>query len=76
MATEEEVRALKDRHSARLLREPGVYGVGIEQDDRGNYVLGVHLDRDDQALRERLPTEIEGHPVKYHYSGAFRKFPA
>jgi hypothetical protein len=74
MATEEEIREVKRRHSPRLLNQPGVSGVGIERDEQGNYVLAVHLD--DPAAREQLPDEIDGHPVKYVHSGPFRKLPA
>lgn len=71
IATEQEIRELKHRHSARLLSEPGVSGVGIEKDNAGQYVLAVHLDSDDPP--KVLPDEIEGYPVKYIKSGPFRK---
>jgi hypothetical protein len=74
MATEEEIRALKRRHSARLLRERGVVGVGIEKDDAGGYALAVHLEGDGpEALG--LPTELEGYRLKFVRSGPFKKFP-
>lgn len=76
MATEQEIREVKRRHSQRLLNQPGVSGVGIEKDDAGEYVLTVHLDTDDPEKRESLPDEIEGHRVKYIHSGPFRKLPA
>ena len=34
MATEEEARAVKRRHSPQLLRQPGVCGVGVEKDEQ------------------------------------------
>jgi len=76
MATEEEIRQLKRRHSARLLGQPGVSGVGIEKDDAGGYALAVHLDADAPEALEHLPAEIEGHRIKYIRSGPFRKLPA
>jgi hypothetical protein len=76
MASESVIRELKHRHGARLLAQPGVSGVGIEKDDEGGYVLAVHLDSDDPALRGSLPERIEGHPVRYAVSGPFRKLPA
>ncbi len=72
IATEQEIRELKNRHSARLLNESGVSGVGIEKDDAGQYVLAVHLDDD----APEMPDEIEGYRVKYIKSGPFRKLPA
>ncbi len=73
MATEEEARAIKRRHSPQLLQQPGVCGVGVEKDEAGNYVIAIHLDTDDPAVRARLPEQIEGHPVKFIRSGPFRK---
>lgn len=73
IATEKEIREVKHRHSARLLSQPGVSGVGIEKDDAGEYVLAVHLDSDNPEGGKELPAEIEGVPVKYVRSGPFRK---
>ena len=75
MATEQEIRELKHRHSARLLSLPGVSGVGIERDEEGQYLLAVHLDADAEAPRD-LPPTIEGYPVRYVRSGPFRKLPS
>jgi hypothetical protein len=73
MATEQEVREVKRRHSAKLLSQPGVSGVGIERDESGDYVLAVHLDADAEDAQQELPEEIEGHRVRYVGSGPFRK---
>ena len=72
MSTEEEIRALKRRHSADLLGREGVSGVAVEPEGDG-FVLSVLLDRDDPELRGGLPERIEGHPVKYRVTGRFRK---
>jgi hypothetical protein len=74
MSSEEEARAVKRRHSPQLLHQPGVCGVGVEKDEAGNYVIAIHLDTDDPAVRARLPQQIEGYPVKPVLSGPFRKF--
>jgi hypothetical protein len=73
MRSEDEVRAIKRRHSAELLSQPGVCGVGVEKDGTGQYVLAIHLASKDAALSSRLPTQIEGCPVKLIHSGPFRK---
>jgi hypothetical protein len=73
MKTEQEVREIKRRHSARLLGLPGVCGVGVEKDDNGAFVLALHLDSDAPEITAKLPTEIESCPVKWHRSGPFRK---
>jgi hypothetical protein len=74
IATEKEIREVKSRHSARLLSQPGVSGVGIEKDETGEYVLAVHLDAGKSEASKELPAEIEGVPVKYVRSGPFEKF--
>ena len=60
MATEEEARAIKSRHSPQLLRQPGVCGVGVEKDEAGNFVIAIHLDSDDPEVRAHLPQHLEG----------------
>jgi len=74
MTPEEKAEEVKDRYSLQLLSQPGISGVGVEQDEAGRYVLMVHLDTNDPAVKQRLPTEIEGYPVKWVHSGPFRKF--
>ncbi|HEX6903624.1 MAG TPA: hypothetical protein VF789_28195 [Thermoanaerobaculia bacterium] len=73
MAKEDDLRAIKKRHSAHLLQQEGVSGVGIEKDETGEPVLVVHLATDDAEIRRRLPDEIEGHRIVYRGSGPFRK---
>jgi hypothetical protein len=74
MATREECKAVKERHSARLLKEAGVVGVGVEKREGGDYVLTVHLDAASQEAESRLPTELDGCPVEIVRSGPFTKF--
>ncbi|MEP6911361.1 MAG: hypothetical protein ABI923_01320 [bacterium] len=74
IVTEKQIREVKRRHSARLLSQPGVSGVGIEKNEKGEYCLAVHLDADKTNGDKKLPAEIEGVPVKYVRSGPFEKF--
>lgn len=73
MATESEARAIKSRHSSRLLQMNGVSGVGVERDGEGNYFLSVHVDSDDPQITANLPKEIDGIEVRTVRSGPFRK---
>jgi len=73
MASEEELKAVKRRHSQRLLGLPGVCGVGIEKDASGDYVLAVHLDSENPDAGQKVPDTIEGYRVKRVRSGPFRK---
>jgi hypothetical protein len=73
MTREVEVRQIKRRHSAELLGRPGVCGVGVEKDETGDFILAIHLESNDPAIRASLPDQIEGHPVRFVVSGPFRK---
>ena len=73
MATFDEIKALKRKHSAQLLKSPGVCGVDIDTDDAGHAVLTVHLDTGDPAVRKQLPDQLEGHALQYVHTGPFRK---
>jgi hypothetical protein len=73
MQSEQQARDIKRRHSAELLGQPGVCGVGVERDAAGRYVIAVHLKSNDPKLSSRFPAEIEGYPVKLVHSGPFHK---
>jgi len=75
MASEAELREVKRRHSAELLKLPGVCGVGVAKGKGGGLVLMLHLATDDAAITEKLPREIEGYPVETVQSGPFKKLP-
>ena len=67
------VKAVKRKHSAALLRRPGVAGVDIEIDESGKGSLAVHLDTRDPNVKKGLPDVLDGVPVEYVYSGPIRK---
>ena len=73
MSSEDEIRDVKRRHSAELLRVPGVCGVGVAKGSNGEFVIAVHLDADHPESVGQLPTEIEGFAVETVQSGPFRK---
>ena len=73
MASEQELREIKRKHSAWVLQQPGVCGFGIERDDTGNFVLAVHLDSTHPTAGATVPESIDGHPVKRIHSGPFTK---
>ena len=73
MASEQTVLEIKRKHSAELLRQPGVCGVGVEKDDTGQFVLAVHIDPSQPNADRSVPDFIEGCPVKRIHSGPFTK---
>jgi hypothetical protein len=72
MLTEAEARDLKRRHSATLLKTPGVSGVGVEKAG-GGYTVAVYLASADPQTRAHLPADLDGHPYKLVESGPFTK---
>jgi len=72
MLDEQSAKNVKSRHSARLLRIPGVSGVGIEKGTKEGFVLAVHVDPQAPAIAE-LPEQLEGLPVRIIKSGPFHK---
>ena len=73
MATLNEIKAVKRRHSAHLLQLPGVIGVDIKINKSGKASLTVHLDTKSDEIRQALPNNLEGYPVQYVYTGPVRK---
>jgi len=71
MATQEQIRAIKDKYGEDLFRRRGVCGVGIEKDANGEFVLVVHLN--DPAAQKEMPAQLDGQAVRYIASGPFRK---
>ncbi len=68
MITDEELRTLKRRYSARFWANPAVCGIDIASDAEGNPAFTVHLRSDDPKARQGLPEQIEGHSVNYVYN--------
>ncbi len=73
MVSEAKAMKVKQRYSARLLKQPGVSGVGVEKGDDGGFVLAIYLDRDDPEIRKNLPRQLDDCPVKIVPTGPFRK---
>ena len=73
MATVDELRAVKRKYSADLLRRPGVCGVDINIEKSGKANITVHLDSKGTEIRAALPSALDGYPIEYVYTGPVRK---
>lgn len=74
MARKTEVTKLKQRLSRRLLKLPGVQGVGVERGDGDDdYVLVVHVEDDDDSTRSAVKQATDADAVRIVKSGKFRK---
>lgn len=74
MACKTDVERLKRSHSRRLLKMPGVSGIGIERGEhKEDYVLVVHVSDDDETTRAAVLREVGRESVRIVKSGPFRK---
>ena len=74
MARKTEITELKRRHGRRLLKLPGVRGVGVERGDGDDdYVLVVHVEKDDASTRKAVRETVGTEPVRIVKSGRFKK---
>jgi hypothetical protein len=74
MATKKQVEDLKQRVSRRLLRVPGVSGVGIQRaDGPDDYALVVHVEDDNPDTRAAVKKQAPGKAVRIVSSGRFKK---
>jgi hypothetical protein len=74
VATKEQVEKLKRRHSRRLLRLPGVSGVGIERaEGADDYALVVHVEDDNPHTLAAVQEEVPDPAVRVVRSGKFKK---
>lgn len=66
---QDSIQEVKARHEARLMEVPGVVSVGIGRDEAGEAVIVVGLDREQRAVRERIPQRLEGYKVHVRVVG-------
>ena len=75
MATVEEVNAIKERLSSRLIADPnsGVSGIGVGQSADGEPELIVHLDGTRIGARRQVRRAAAGVRVRFVDQGPIRK---
>jgi hypothetical protein len=70
----DEVTRLKQRYGRRLLKLPGVQGVGVERADGGDdYVLVVHVENDEPATLDAIKRTVDADAVRIAKGGKFKK---
>ncbi len=75
MTSERAATKAKRRHSDELMSIVGVYAVGTERDDTGNWSVVVDFDPETVAIDD-LPIELDGVPVRHVTRGPFFGGPA
>lgn len=67
------IEKIKAKYEKQLLSIEGVEGVGIGE-ELGKRVIKVYVVRKTRSLQEKIPAQIEGHPVRMEVTGEFRAF--
>ena len=68
-----DIESVRSKYEAEIMAIPGVTGIGIGEGDRpSSRVTKVYVDRKNSALEQRIPKELEGHPVKTEITGEFK----
>ena len=73
MATFDEAKAVKRKHSANLLQQAGICGVDVQTNHAGQSSICIHVDTNDATVLASIPKELEGIPVNCLRTGPFRK---
>lgn len=58
-----------NRHSQEIMQIPGVTGVAVGALEDGTPCILILVVEDSDEVRSRLPTTLEGHPVKVLETG-------
>jgi hypothetical protein len=66
------IRTVKRGLSRRLLHNPGVSGVGIDEDEKGKERIRVYVIDDSPQLRSLVPDMVDGYPVVIETVGHIR----
>jgi hypothetical protein len=64
--------AAKNRHRDWLLRQPGVQGTAIGQDDRGRPVLKVMTSQVSEETKRQIVSRLKDLPVAFEETGEIR----
>ena len=71
-AKQRSIEKVKAEHEGQLMAIDGVQGVGIGQRQDGDgLAIKVYVDNKTKALQNKLPKQLEGHPVQVEVSGEF-----
>lgn len=66
------IQDVKRKYEAQLLAERHVVSVGIGRSEDGETVIVVGIERDLPEVRARLPSQLEGYPVRTQVVGQIK----
>lgn len=69
---ESDIKKVMDAHAESLMAMAGVTGVAIGKTDDGIDCIMILILEDTKEIRDKLPREIQGHPVCLFVSGEIK----
>jgi len=70
----ESIEQVKSKYEMEWLRIEGVEGVGIGEENE-KPVIRVYVAKKTKTIQEKVPSQIEGYPVRIEVSGEFHALP-
>lgn len=67
-----DIQTVQEAHIPALMALDGVTGVAIGALDDGTPCIVIYVNQLTDELRAKLPTSLEGHPVRVEATGEFR----
>lgn len=67
-----DIKTVMEAHTSELMAIAGVVGVAIGENEKKKPCIMVLIIEDSDEIRERIPKEIEGHPVCPFVSGEIK----
>lgn len=70
MAVKKKIERVKADHEMQLMAINGVEGVGVGE-EAGKPVIKVYVSGKTPALKQAIPAQLDGYPVRTEVSGEF-----
>ncbi|HWO58400.1 MAG TPA: hypothetical protein VNN55_12660 [bacterium] len=67
-----DIQTVQEAHVAELMAIPGVTGVALGKLEDGTPCIQVLVEEETEELKKRIPTTLEGHPVRIVESGLIK----
>lgn len=72
--SDDELRALKEKHAGWLGQQQGVTGVGVGLDQGGRMCLKIYTNHMPRETKETISSTLADVPFEFEETGEFRAF--
>ncbi len=73
-ATKMSIQQVQEKYNDSLMSLPGVEGTGIGRKGKKDCIV-VFVNKLTKELKKKIPSELEGYPVKIEVTGKFHAYP-